>query len=165
MNVSGLPPSVALNRGQKAEYIVTGPADNPGDFYITADKPIHVMQYMVAAFMVEYYGTNGDPSAVQAVPVDQYLQSYVVLVPGTWVNDYFVLTRRAGASVTIDGAPVSAPWVAAGTSGFEVTRAPVSDGVHVLDGDQMFGVIVVGWDEYDSYAYPGGLNLHLINPV
>jgi len=164
-SVSGLPPSVSLNRGQKAEYLVTGTSSDPGDFWIESDKPIHVMQYMVAAFMVGYYSSNGDPSAVQAVPVEQYLTDYVVLVPTTWMNDYLVLTRHSGANVTVDGTPVSGPWAGAGSSGFEVARVPVSDGVHVLSGDQPFGVIVVGWDDYDSYAYPGGLNLRIINPV
>ncbi|MCY1007897.1 hypothetical protein OV079_20530 [Nannocystis pusilla] len=41
---------------------------------------------------------------------------------------------------------------------------PADDGVHVLTGDQPFGVIVIGYDEYDSYAYPGGLDQKQINP-
>jgi len=110
-------------------------------------------------------GNNGDPSMVQAVPVDQYLNRYVVLVPTTWNNDYFVITRHTGANVSIDGAAVSTTWSPAGTSPFEVGRVSVSDGVHVVEGDQPFGIIVIGFDSYDSYAYPGGLNLQIINPV
>jgi hypothetical protein len=66
--------------------------------------------------------------------------------------------------VSIDGAAVSATWVSVGSTSFDVARVSVSDGVHVLEGDQPFGVIVIGYDSYDSYAYPGGLNLQLINP-
>ena len=102
---------------------------------------------------------------VQAVPVDQFLDRYVVLVPNTWINDYFVLTKHTGATITIDGNPVTTPWVTVGGSSFEVTRTPVDDGVHVIEGDMNFGVIVIGYDSYDSYAYPGGLNLQVINPV
>ncbi len=49
-------------------------------------------------------------------------------------------------------------------TGYEVARIPASDGVHSLDGDQTFGVTVLGYDSYDSYAYPGGLDQKQINP-
>jgi hypothetical protein len=163
--VTGLTPTATVNRGQRLELQVGGSAANPGDFFISADQPIHVTQYMVGAFMVSSGGSNGDPSMVQAVPVDQYLNRYVVLVPTTWNNDYFVITRHTGANVTIDGAAASAAWTVVGTTPFEVGRVSVSDGVHVVEGDQPFGIIVVGFDDYDSYAYPGGLNLQIINPV
>jgi len=163
--ITGLPISVTMNRGEYLEYEVNGPFDQPGDFFITADKPILVSQFMVGAFMVEYESNFGDPSMVQAVPVDQFLDRYVVLVPTTWENDYFVLTRSFGANITIDGSAVMTPWTPVGVSGYEVTREPVSDGVHVIEGDQPFGVIVVGFDSFDSYAYPGGLNLQVINPI
>ena len=164
-SVEGLPPSIVLGRGEWYEFLVNGPADQPGDFMVTADQPILVTQFMVGAFMVSSGGDIGDPSMVQAVPVDQYLDRYVVLVPDTWVNDFFVLTRQAGATITIDSAPVTATWTPVGTSIYEVARAGVSDGVHVVEGDQPFGVIVIGYDSFDSYAYPGGLNMQIINPV
>jgi hypothetical protein len=120
---------------------------------------------MVGAWMVQPNAYEGDPSMVQAVPVEQYLTRYVVLVPTTWVNDYLILVRPQGAVIQIDGGPVNASWVAVGGSGYEVARVPVADGVHVLTGSQRFGVTVMGYDSYDSYAYPGGLNQDLINPT
>ncbi|MFH1436150.1 MAG: IgGFc-binding protein [Pseudomonadota bacterium] len=163
--ITGLPIAVTLNRGESQIFQVGGPASAPGDFLITADQPILVAQFMVAAFMVESGGNNGDPSMVQAVPTDQYLDRYVVLVPQTWENDFFVITRGRGYDVTIDTVPVSATWFAVGASGYEVARVPVADGVHVVEGASPFGIIVVGYDSFDSYAYPGGLNLELINPI
>jgi hypothetical protein len=163
--ITGVPVGVTMNRGETVQYEVNGPFEQPGDFFIEADKPIHVMQYMVAAFMVSSGGNIGDPSMVQAVPVDQYLERYVVLVPTTWENDFFVLTRVTGSSVTVDGAEALTTWAAVGSSGYEVARVPVSDGVHVVEGDRAFGIIVIGYDSFDSYAYPGGLNLQIINPI
>lgn len=108
----------------------------------------------------------GDPAMAQYVPVEQFLPRYVVLVPGTWVNDVFVLTRPAGATITIDGTPVDDSLFApVGGGTYEVARVPVADGVHVLDGgDQKFGVVVVGYDQHDSYAYIGGTGTGIINP-
>jgi hypothetical protein len=69
-----------------------------------------------------------------------------LLVPGTWINDVAVITRMTGAMLTIG-------------------RIPVSDGVHVLDaGDTPFGVIIVGHDEWGSYAYLDGTGTGKINP-
>jgi len=163
--VTGLPSSVTLNARQMVQYTVGGPAANPGDFMVTADKPIMVTQYMVGAFMVQNGGSNGDPSMMQAVPVEQFLSQYVVLVPNTWVNDFLVLTRKTGESVTLDGTAVTSGWVTVGASGYEVARVAVADGVHTLGGSAGFGVIVIGYDQYDSYGYPGGLNQQLINPI
>jgi hypothetical protein len=41
----------------------------------------------------------------------------------------------------------------------------VSEGVHFLDGGiQKFSVVIVGYDQYDSYAYLGGTGTGVINP-
>jgi hypothetical protein len=161
--VTGLPASVTLNARQMVEYLVNGTAANPGDFVVNADKPVLVTQYMVASAMVD--GVNGDPSQILTVPVEQYLDQYVVLVPSTWVNDYLVLIRPVGASVQIDGVTVATGWTNAGSSTYQVARVSVADGVHVLKGSSPFGVIVLGYDSYDSYGYPGGLDQQIINPI
>ncbi len=163
--LTGLPgPAFNLDAGMVGEFMVTAPPGTEADFGISATKPIGVVGYMVGA---EALGSDiGDPAMAQYVSVEQFLPRYVVLVPGTWINDVLVLTRPAGASITIDGVAVDdtlfAP-VGAGT--FEVARVPVPDGVHVLDGgDQKFGVVVVGYDQHDSYAYIGGTGTGIINP-
>ena len=97
--------------------------------------------------------------------MEQFLDQYVVLVPSTWVNDFVVLVREVGQTVNLDGNPVTTGWVNVGNSNYQVTRVSVADGVHVLDGTAGFGVTVVGWDQYDSYAYPGGLDQQVINPI
>ena len=163
--VTGLPgPVLNLDAGMVGEFMVTAPAGTEADFGVSANKPIGVVGYMVGA---EALGSSiGDPAMAQYVPVEQFLPRYVVLVPGTWVNDVFVLTRPAGAPITIDGVPVDdGLFTPVGAGNLEVARVPVADGVHVLDGgDEKFGVVVVGYDEHDSYAYIGGTGTGLINP-
>ena len=167
--VTGLPPNpIKLNKGQVVEFYANGPANEPGDFEVNSDKPIGVMNYMTGAEnMPPPFNSTGDPASVQIPSVEQYLPRYVVLVPGTWVNDVGVFTRQAGATVTIDGVPIpDNQWNPVGNSGFEVARVPLGDGVHVLEGNDVpFSVIVVGYDQHDSYAYLGGTGTKIVNPA
>ncbi|MCA9685716.1 MAG: IgGFc-binding protein, partial [Myxococcales bacterium] len=163
--VIGIPAGpIQLQAGQMLPIYVRGTAANPGDFEVQSNHPIALIHYMVGG---EPYGGIGDPAMVQIAPVEQMLTRYVVLVPGTWANDFAVVTRSAGAQISLDGAPISdGLFVAVGAGSYEVARVSVADGVHVLDGgDQPFAVIIVGYDEYDSYAYPGGVGTEIINPA
>lgn len=166
--LTGIPAAqFVLNAGEVRELYVTGPVGDPGDFHVSADKPINVLGYMVGSEnMPAPYSMTGDPAAVQLSAVEQFLPRYVVLVPTTWINDVAVITRAAGAMLTIDGVAVDETLFAPiGTSGFEVGRVPIPDGVHVLDGgDTPFGVVIVGYDDWDSYAYLGGTGTGKINP-
>ena len=167
--VTGLPANgTVILPGEALRFEVSGSEANPGDFVVTGTDAFLLTQYMLSAQMAP--NGQGDPAMVQAVPVEQYLDSYVLLVPGTWVNDYLIITRPVGETVTIDGVSVDAwtAWsesTAIGTGGYEAVRLLVADGVHVLEGTMGFGVVVVGFDTYDSYAYPGGLNQERINDL
>jgi hypothetical protein len=161
--VTGLPANVTLNAKQKVEYEVRG-STTPGDFLVEADKPILVNQFTVGAFHVQVNSMLGDPDMIQAIPTEQYLASYTVLVPSTWINDYFVLTRKAGAMILVDGVPPNATWNTV-PGGWETAVITIPDGVHTLESNTPFGVAVNGYDDYDSYAYPGGLNQTVINPI
>ena len=161
--VTGLPNGpVMLNKGDFVEYQVTGPVDNPGDFFVSADKPIAVM-----SFLIGISGGDGDPAMMQMSPVEQYLPRYVLLVPGTWVNDYLVITRPAGAMVELDGVVIGDnEFIPVGNGDYEVARLLTPDGVHSVDGlGAPVSASVVGFDSYDSYAYLGGVGTSVINPA
>ncbi|MCA9618471.1 MAG: IgGFc-binding protein, partial [Myxococcales bacterium] len=166
--VTGVPGgSVVLQAREMVQVEVSGTADEPGDFFLEADKPIFVTQYMVGARYDPFEGGGdlGDPSMIVTVPVEQYLRDYVVLVPSTWLFDFLVIVRQQGAEVSLDGAPVDTTWAPAGASGYEVTRVAVDDGVHAIASPVPLGVTVVGYDWADSYGYPGGLAQRPINPI
>jgi hypothetical protein len=159
--------NLMLDAGGFVEIAVDGSIAHPGDFFVSADKPISVVQYMSSQDAGQ--SGTGDPAMAQAVPVEQFRTNYVVLVPPNWINDFLVVTKRVGSTVEIDGVAIPEPmFVAVGPQAnptqWQVARVAASDGVHTLEGDQSFGVIVVGYDQYDSYAYPGGLNQQVINP-
>jgi hypothetical protein len=166
--VTGLPASpFVLHKGQMVEFTATGPVGEEGDFFVSASKPVNVFGYMIGAEnMPPPYQATGDPAMVQMAPVAQFLPRYVVLVPSTWINDVAVVTRPAGATISIDGIAIAdAEFAAVVASGFEVARVPIPDGVHVLDGGgDAFSVVIVGYDQHDSYAYLGGTGTGVINP-
>ena len=163
--VTGIPAQqFLLNQGEVTEMYVSGPPGEEGDFEVIADKPIAVYAYMVGA---QNFGSDqGDPAMVAMAPSEQFLPRYVVLVPGTWINDIAVVTRPTGAQILLDGVAIpDASFNPVAASGFEVARVPVADGVHVFDGgNEAFGVIIVGYDQYDSYGYLGGTGTGKINP-
>ena len=162
VGVTGLPvgPQV-LQKGQQLDLMVSGPIGTPGDFHVEADKPINVMAYLIGV-----NSGQGDPAMVQMAPVQQFLPRYVVLVPNTWINDYLVLTRFAGAQIEVDGVIVpDNEFAPVGNGDYEVARISIPDGVHTVDGlGDPCSVIVVGYDDYDSYAYLGGVGTSVINP-
>jgi hypothetical protein len=158
-----------LNMGEVEQLFVTAPAGIEADFRVHADRPIAVVGYMTGSHNLPeaLHEEGGDPAMVQFVPVEQFLPRYVILVPGTWIHDALVLTRKVGTIVSIDGVPVSdAEFTPLVDGEWEVARVFVADGVHTLDGDgEPFGVVVIGWDHYDSYAYAGGTGTAKINPT
>ncbi len=167
-DVTGLPGPTQLQPGQVLEFQASGSTANPGDFEVSGDAAFLLTQYMLSSQQSAQYD-QGDPAMVQAVPVDQYMDNYVILVPGTWNNDYLIITRPVGATVhvgplDIDTWPDWSEVVPIGGGAYEAVRLRIADGVQVLTGSDPFGVVVVGFDQHDSYAYPGGLDQEIINP-
>jgi hypothetical protein len=164
--VTGLPPSpIVLQQGQSVEFYAGGSADDPGDFAISATKPIAVANYMTSQDSITDPSKTGDPAMVLLTPIEQFLPRYVVLVPAAWPVDVGVFTRRIGSTITIDGTAIDdADFVAVGPD-HEVAQVPLDDGVHLLEGDQPFGVSIAGTHNTGSYAYVGGTATAIINPT
>lgn len=164
-DVTGLPDTPAvIDRGETLEFYAGGTPEQPGDFMVHANKPVAVMNYMCGADNPP--GTTvGDPAMVQLSPAEQLLPRYVVLVPNEWTTDVLVITRGAGTDIELDGMTIDDDqFVDIDDGEFEVARIVTTDGVHTLEADAGFSVMVVGYDEYDSYAYLGGSGTGKINP-
>ncbi len=165
--VSGVPAGpLSLDAGELAEFFVTGTPAAPGDFFVDADKPIAVFNYMTGYEAMPGGATMlGDPAMVQLGAVEQFLDRYVLLVPSQWTWDFLVVTRPEGAGVELDGAAIDDGLFVSAGGGFEVARVPVDDGVHEVDANAPIAVEVVGYDTADSYAYLAGGGTGVINPV
>ena len=137
---------------------------------VTADKPIHVMQYSNGQSVD---GVNADPFDITIAPYAQFLNSYTVTTepegadPAITDNYINVVapTSEVGA-VTLDGTPIpAASFTAIPGSSFSGAQLPVAFGSHVLGGPLPFGITVYGYGGYDGYGYPGGFTLSPIATV
>ncbi len=129
-------------------------------FVIHSDKRILVAQYMEGQ---QAGGNMGDPSMTLAVPVEQYRAEYLFHSPLTYTTNYVDITAPMGATITLDGTPVTLAPI--GSTGFGLARVaelgpgPRGDGNHAIQGDAAFGISVYGYGAFTSYWYPGGLEL------
>ncbi|MDP6943661.1 MAG: IgGFc-binding protein, partial [Myxococcota bacterium] len=146
-----------------------------GSFLVEADGPIMVGHYLSGS---TYPGSQlacydeatdtesaiGDPAFTLAVPVNRFLKSYTVLTPEGYQQDYLNIIVPTGASVTIDGAPLSAPVIPVPGTGYGIARPSVAPGaIHFVSGSSPIGLTAYGYDCDVSYAYPGGMKLQAIS--
>lgn len=165
--VTGIPADdFLMTKGQQLFLSVGGTVSRPGDFVVTADKPIFMMQYMGSGQITgQPPATSGDPAMVQSIPVEQFRTRHVVASASPWTFDRVVLTKKSGSTVKIDGVTVAqGNFTAIGATEWEVARVSLPDGGHELTGDLPFGAVLAGWGELSSYAYPGGTALKVLNP-
>lgn len=103
----------------------------------------------------------GDPSLIIAVPVEQYRDYYIFLVPTKYADSYVSIVAPTDAtSVKLDNTVVAKSefTTISGTS-FMTAVKHVNPGSHTLESDKNVGLYVYGWDSYVSYGYPGGMML------
>ena len=159
-------PPYVLSEGEYLEFELAGTRTSPGDAIVEADMPILLVQFIEGQECTDQPDrAGGDPAMVQMVPVEQYMDEYIFLTPNTYDMDYLVVTRQEGVEVLLDGAPLMAASFRPAGEGWEVGTFMVLDGVHRVSSDSPFGIVVVGYSPYVSYAYVGGMNLEVINPV
>jgi hypothetical protein len=166
------PGPFTLGPGMVQEVVARGSSIMaPGDFFISANKPIFVMQM-----------AGGEPAMVTAVPVEQYLPQYLFEV-----TDFFCTTltvsRKMGQTVLLDGMAIADSLFTPAGGGYEVARMPLNQGMcgvgspgntqtHTIktpagpDGKvNPAGIDALGVDINCSYGYVGGLSITVINPV
>jgi len=128
-------------------------------FVFTGDGPFLPVQYLES--QTAGAGT-GDPSTVQMIPVEQFLGRYVFATGVGYTKNYVQIIRKAGAAhVTVDDVMVGG-YAAIG--GYELADWPIAEGAHVAESDDPFAIINIGYTDFTSYAYPGGMKLDVITP-
>lgn len=150
---------VTLDRGDFIEF------ESTVSFRVSGTDAFSVAQYLVGQNYegIEAVGTSvGDPSLSLAIPTEQFRTSYSFLAPSTFTQSYVNVTAPMGATVTLDGSPVTG-FNPVGGTGFGVARVMIPGGSHNITGSAEFGIVVYGFGEYTSYMYPGGLDLEAID--
>ncbi len=140
-----------------------------GDFEVSGDQAFAVASLELGAQIVDPNATleaKGDPAMSLITAVEQYRDKYVFLAPTDYDVNYVDVIHPAGASITLDGAPINGIQAPAGNEHM-ITRVVLSNtagGAHVLQADVPVGIQVTGYGAYTSFYYPGGLNLKSIAP-
>lgn len=158
---------VVLNTGEFVEVAIDDHVE------VNSTGPVAVGQFFAGSNGAES-NSEGDPTFVMQVPIEQYRDNYVIFCPDTYTSDYLSITAPIGAEVLLDGVPQTLSQTPIGESNLSVTIIELADGDHELTGTLPFGVLVYGFGgppnqdpnnvQNVSYGYPGGLNLIEINP-
>ncbi len=164
----GAPPPGAPLTLAAGEVVDTGVINT--DFEVTGNNEFAVVTFMLGASDIDPTSTPpnqlGDPSQSNAISVEQYRIKYVFLAPSDYTESYVDVTMPMSATVTLDGAALGVTPKAI-SSGYGIARVPLgpgTNGAHVLTSSVGVGIQVIGYGQYTSYQYPGGLNLDVIAP-
>ncbi|HTG45250.1 MAG TPA: IgGFc-binding protein, partial [Verrucomicrobiae bacterium] len=159
--VNGVVVAPNLDRGRFRETLRTGPS------HIRSTRPIMVAQYANSANYDNV--VISDPFMTIIPPTRLFLSSYMICVPSAdfpsnHVN--IVIPSAAAGTVLIDGVAVpAAAYSVIPGSGYSGAQPNVATGPHLVQslggaaGPIPFGLIVYGFNEFDSYGYPGGFAL------
>ncbi len=112
------------------------------------------------------YGTQaGDPAMFLLPPVRQFRRDYSFVTSPTFKKTYAVISAPRGTWFTYQSSALSEELVRHPTETifagqpWDVFSIRIPSGLHTLKADAPFGLVVYAFDDYVSYAFPGGLNL------
>ncbi|MCA8973787.1 MAG: Ig-like domain-containing protein [Planctomycetes bacterium] len=157
VTITGTSPNAfSLNAGDFNNLILDGLNT------ITADHPIMVMQYANGG---RYDSRVGDPFMMLLPWEEQFQSSYTVTTPPTgfathYINIVAPTAVASAGGVALDGTAVTAgQFTAIPGSAWSGARIVITPGSHRVAASAPFGLYVYGWNNDDSYGYPGGMNL------
>ncbi len=142
-------------------------------FSLKASNAIQIASYLVSQQFVKD-GWTGDPSQLLHPAAEQHRKEYVFLIPATFTTNYIVFAKPKAGMVTLDGVPLAmleqsgctyAPIGMVANVEYEQVTCPATEGHHVVTGDKPFGLSVYGYYNVGSYAFVGGSDVKIINPI
>jgi len=166
--------SITLNALENSEFELgcDESGGGCGIALVSSDKPFMLMNYIEGGACRTHGrytkdhcpGNYADPSMITIPPTEQYMREYLFLTPNGFTNNYVTIIREVGTTITLDGAAVSATFLPVTGSTYEVAHVTVAEGTHHVFSTLPFGIILEGYGYANSYGYPGGMNLEIINP-
>lgn len=137
------------------------------DFEVTGSSEFVVASFQLGGSLVDPAGGLGDPSQSLFASVEQYRVKYVFLAPEDYSENWMDVVMPQDAQLWLDGTMITPASPSPIAAGYQVARLGLmagNGGAHTLLASKPVGVQVLGYGEYTSYQYPGGLNLALIAP-
>lgn len=142
--------------------------------YITADKPVQVVQYAVTQGKLpgDVCGFDindvGDPEMIYLNPLEQTLDHVTLYSPenARILNSYVnvVIKTDKKSTFRVDGAPYANFFPVANNATYSYAQVPLSTGAqHTLNASDGFTAIAYGFGSAESYGYSAGTNLKNLN--
>ena len=140
---------------------------------IISTGPIFVAQFSLGSER-DPMGTVrlGDPFIMMIPPVEQFSNNYVFNVLPTFVVNYITVYVAPGyfqpdrifvGNTSLDSSPWSQVYCSGSITCGYITRVNLTTAgehrLYHLDQDARVGVSAYGFDQHNSYGYPGGLQL------
>lgn len=156
-----------LNAGQQKTFASTR------GFTLKSTSAVAINTFTVPQHFVKH-GYVGDPTEITIPAAEQYRKQYVFLVPDTFQDNYMVLARPMGMDVTLDGTSIAGieftmcyPGPLGDIEGvtYEQLTCKLAAGQHTVAGAMPFGLLVWGYYSVSAYAYFGGSDIKVINPI
>ncbi len=150
-----------LDKGEFFETILTASSQ------ITSDKAILVAQYSNGT---SFDNVTSDPFMMLIPPFEQFLGNYTFATPSSGFRINFVnvvAPQAAVGSLRLDGVVIpAASFTNIGSTGFAGAQIDIGLGTHTINGSTLpFGIFVYGFDNFDSYGYPGGQSISEVASV
>ena len=148
-----------INEG---EFHEVGPIS--GNHKISANKPIFTVQFMTGLVTV------GDPAMANIIPPEQFLNKYTfsTVGGGQFIRHFVALTVANNDinSIKLDGNSINSNiFTPIGSTGYSHGVIDfLQEGTHTTLSPNGHGILVGGYNNYDSYFYPGGAAFEFINP-
>lgn len=145
---------VSLNRGEFLETVLTTATT------VIASRPVHAQQYANSSDYDDV--AQADPFMVTLPHTGLFLDAYTFSTAGSAFSNHWInvtIAKSASASLLLDNNPVTNSFGNIPGSDFTYVRIPVTQGAHSISADEPFGLIVYGWNTYESYGWLGGISL------
>jgi hypothetical protein len=150
--LNGVPVTV-LAEGEFYETVRPAPAAQNAT-QITASHPVLVAQYANSSDFDAVQNSDPFMTLVPGKPLFIPQQKFVVPTLGFLTHHINVIAPTAiAAGVLLDGVAIGGFAVIPGTVYSEATK-PVLTGVHTVTAAQPVGVMLYGWNKYESYGWP-----------
>ena len=133
--------------------------------FIETDEPILLVQFSKGT---DVDGVTSDPFMAMIPPIEQYRHRYIISTPPAspvaftnYLNLIIEKAETSGLRLDDQPLPSDSTWHSIPGTSLVGTSIPVSIGSHRLHQIRRakFGLIAYGYASWDSYGYPGGLQL------